>query len=341
MKNLLKVTIGLFLLLFLACKSDTGVTTIPETPTPDGPFAVEIGDSDIPYIVIDTKGTSIENEPKVAADMTIFVNKIELQKTTIGIEFRGSTSFRLSNKKSYGIETWDTDGNDTAVSFFDFPEEEDWVLIGHVVNQSQGVIFDRTLMYHHFGYQLFRKMGQYASRSKFVEVEINGEYQGIYMFMEKLKRDKNRIDIKKLEPTDTDTESITGGYIIKIDKTAGGDLNINQPLSYFENNWDDDARYTEGISFRSKYDINRNIVDFTPYNRPYHSQQFLETYFLYEYPKATDITAAQKTYIQNYINDFETALITDDFNTTNRTYTDYIDLPSFVDFFLSMKFVEM
>ena len=92
--------------------------------------------------------------------------------------------------------------NNIDVSFFDFPEEEDWVLIGHVVNQAQGTFFDRTLMYHHFGYQLFRKMGQYGSRSKFVELEINGTYLGVYMFMEKLKRDKNRIDIKKLEPTD-------------------------------------------------------------------------------------------------------------------------------------------
>ena len=336
MKLLLKLTLSLFLLFFIACKSDSGVTPgMPGEETPnDGPFDVDIGDSDIPYIVIDTKGQGIENEPKIPAEMTIFVNKEELQKVAIGIEFRGSTSFRLTNKKSYGIETWDADGNDTNVSFFDFPEEDDWVLIGHVVNQCQGVIFDRTLMYHHFGYQLFRKMGQYASRSKFVEVEINGEYQGIYMFMEKLKRDKNRIDIKKLEPTDTDTESITGGYILKIDKTAGGDLNINQPLSYFESNWADDARYTDNISFRSRYDINRNLINFAPYGQPYHNQQFLETYFLYEYPKATTITAAQKTYIQNYIDNFETALLTDDFSTDNRTYTDYIDMASFVDFFI-------
>jgi len=334
MKLLLKLTFGLLFLFFIACKSDSGTTI--ETPVipNDGPFAVAIGDSDIPYIVIDTKGRDIENEPKIPADMTIFVNKVESQKATIGIEFRGSTSFRWSNKKSYGIETWDADGNDTDVSFFGFPAEEDWVLIGHVVNQSQGIIFDRTLMYHHFGYQLFRKMGQYASRSKFVEVEINGEYQGIYMFMEKLKRDKERIDIKKLESTDTDSASITGGYILKIDKTAGGDLNINQPLSYFESNWNDDARYTENISFRSKYDVNRNIVNFPPYDQPYHAQQFLETYFLYEYPKAMDITAAQKTYIQAYIDNFETALLTDDFSTNNRTYTDYIDLASFVDFFI-------
>lgn len=332
MKIFLRLMTLLFVLLFFACKSDSGVT--PTNSGSDGPFAVEIGDSDIPYIVIDTKGRAIENEPKVPADMTIFVNKVEMQKATIGIEFRGSTSFRISDKKSYGIETWDEGGNDVDVSFFDFPEEEDWVLIGHVVNQAQGSFFDRTLMYHHFGYQLFRKMGQYGSRSKFVELEINGEYLGVYMFMEKLKRDKNRIDIKKLESTDTGAESITGGYILKIDKTAGGDLNINQPLAYFQNNWDDDARYTEDISFRSRYDINRNIINFAPYNLPYHDQQFLETYFLYEYPKAADITDAQKTYIQNYIDDFETALLTDDFSTDTRTYTDYIDIPSFVDFFI-------
>lgn len=333
MKKNIPFVLFVILLFLTACKKNTTVSP-PTEPSNNGPFAVDIGDSDIPYIVIDTKGANIKNEPKIPADMTIFVNEVVSQQANIGIEFRGSTSFRLSNKKSFGIEVWDEAGNDSNASFFGFPEEEDWVLIGHVVNQDRGVIFDRTLMYHHFGYELFRKMGQYASRSKYVELEINGEYQGIYMFMEKLKRDKNRIDIKKLEPTDTDAESITGGYILKIDKTTGGDLNINQPLAYFENNWDDDARYTPDISFRSQYDINREVINFNAYQGPYHAQQYLETYFLYEYPKAKDITAAQKSYIQTYIDDFETALLTDDFSTTDRTYTDYIDLASFVDFFI-------
>jgi len=77
-------------------------------------------------------------------------------------------------------------------------------------------------------------MGRYASRSKFVELEINGNYLGVYVFMEKLKRDINRIDIEKLNPADSDPATITGGYILKIDKTTGGDLNIDQPLEYFE-----------------------------------------------------------------------------------------------------------
>ncbi len=307
---------------------------IIEEPNEEPLFDVEIGSSEIPYIVIETRGIGILNEPKIPAEMNIYVHKAEIQSASIGIEYRGSTSFRISNKKSFGIETWDADGNDIDVAFFDFPMEEDWILMGHIVNLDQGYILDRTLMYHYLGYQLFRKMGRYASRSKFVELEINGNYQGIYVFMEKLKRDKNRIDIQTLSPADIDPGAITGGYILKIDKTTGGDLNIDQPLEYFEHNWDDDARYTSDISFRSQYDINGDLLDFDPYDPPYHPNQYLETYFLYEYPKARNITDAQKDYIQGYIHDFETALLTDDFTTEIRTYTDYIDHSSFVDYFI-------
>jgi len=303
-------------------------------PGEDSLFDVEIGESQLPYLVIDTKGITIQNEPKVPAELKIYQEKIMVQGATIGIEYRGSTSYRLSDKKSFGLETWDADGNDMDVSFFDFPFEEDWILMGHIVNLEDHYIFDRTLMYHYFGYELSRKIGRYASRTKFVELELNGEYQGVYIFMEKLKRDRNRIDVSSLDPSDEDPVSITGGYILKIDKTAGGDLDLDQPLEYFEDNWEDDARYTPENSFRSQYDIYGNLLDFEPYGPPYHSNQYLETYFLYEYPDAGDITVAQEEYIKQYIHEFETALLADDFTSELRTYTDYIDVSSFVDYFI-------
>ncbi|MEQ9423347.1 MAG: CotH kinase family protein [Cyclobacteriaceae bacterium] len=296
-------------------------------------FDVDIGDSEIPYIVINTDA-AIQNEPKIPASLKIYVRKTEVIITSIGIEFRGSTSFRISDKKSFGIETWDENGEDIDVSFFGFPEEEDWILNGHVVNNGGGFSYDQTLMYHYLGYNLFEAMGRYASRTQFVELEINGEYLGVYVFMEKLKRDGDRIDIEGLSPDVIEGEDLTGGYVLKIDKTAGGDLNIDQPLSYFLNNWDDDARYLESTSFRSKYDINGNVINFEPFGPPYHSQMFLETYFIYESPKADEINDAQKAYIQNYIDELETALLADDFSTGTRTYTNYIDLESFVDFFI-------
>ncbi|MBX2967833.1 MAG: CotH kinase family protein [Cyclobacteriaceae bacterium] len=256
----------------------------------------------------------------------MYNQKALVQEVPIGIEYRGKTSYRLSHKKGFNIET--TNGD---VSFFGFPEEEDFRLVGHIVNLTDKYIFDRTLMYNYIGYEMARSIGRYASRCQFIELQLNDEYLGVYVFMEKLKRDNHRINIKSLNES---SENITGGYILTIDKVSVGDAGIGKPLSYFDNNWDDDARYTVSNSFRSRYTIFGNELDFAAYGPPYHAQQYLETYFLYEYPKEENITAAQKAYIADYIDDFETALLTDDFNSDVRTYTDFIDVSSFVDYFL-------
>jgi hypothetical protein len=319
----------IFLLLLLGCKKEYYGTE----PQKEVKFAVEIGESELPYIQINTT-SQILNEPKVTGEMSIFINKLNVLTTPIGIEYRGSTSYRISDKKSYGIETRDKNGSSIDLEVAGFPAESDWILTGDVFKASDQTIFDPTLMHHYIGYELFGRMGEYASRSKFVELELNGVYLGVYVLMEKLKRGPDRIDIKKLTSTDTDSATITGGYILKIDKTAGSDVIGYHPLEYYLTNWDDDARYTEANSFRSKYDIFRNLVTSSPYGPPYNANKYLETYFLYDYPKADVINAAQKTYIQNYINDFEKALLADDFNSDTRTYTNYIDRKSFIDFFI-------
>ena len=289
-----------------------------------GPFAVDIGNSEIPYIIIDTHDTEIQYSSKIPVTMQIYESKGLTQELEMGIEYRGKTSYRLSDKKGYNIET--TTGD---VGFFEFPPEEDFRLIGHIVNLEDRYIFDRTLMYNFIGYEISRSIGRYASRCKFVELQIDDEYRGVYVFMEKVKRDDFRINIKSLNASST---NLTGGYILKIDKADAPDA--GQPLSYFDTNWDDDARYTESNSFRSRYDIYGNVLANAAFGPPYHPLKYLETYFLYEYPKEEDITVAQKQYIANYIDQFETALLTDNFATDTRTYTNYIDLASFVDYFI-------
>jgi spore coat protein CotH len=317
----------IFFLLLLSCSKEFN------DPSPEEvvKFAVETGDSKIPYIQIKTKG-QILNEPKVSAELNFFIDKKSVLKTPIGIEYRGSTSYRISDKKSYGFETRDDNGSDIDLAIARFPAESDWILTGDVFKASDHIIFDPTLMHHYLGYELFAMMGRYASRCKFVELEVNGVYQGVYILMEKLKRGPDRINITKLAPTDTDTSAITGGYILKIDKTAGSDVTGSHPFEYYLNNWDDDLRYTEHNSFRSKYDIFSQPMAISPYGST--NNKYLETYFLYEYPDADAINPAQKAYIQNYMNGFETALLADDFNSDNRTYTDYIDRKSFIDYFI-------
>jgi len=56
--------------------------------------------------------------------------------------------------------------------------------------------------------------------------------------------------------------------------------------------------------------------------------------FLYEEPDAEDITTEQKSYISNYMSEFEDVLASDDFADPILGYRAYIDVDSFLDFFL-------
>ncbi|RVU24105.1 hypothetical protein EOJ36_09255 [Sandaracinomonas limnophila] len=318
-------------LILISCKQHLQVEVI-DTKASDGQvLALETGKSTIPYFVINTQGNEILYGTKSNATLKVYQQKNLLQKQNITLKFRGKTSFRLSDKKSYNVGTVDEAGKGFDVSMLGLPAEQDWRLIGHVVNLIDKYIWDKTLMYNYIGYELSRKMGKYASRGQLVEVEINGSYQGVYLFCEKLNRSTNRINIKSMNSSAT---NITGGYILKIDKVDSAPENDLKPNSYFLSNWADDATYNEYNSFRSNYDINKNLLTFPPFLPAFHPNKYLETYFTYEYPSAEKITPAQKVYISKYLDQFEMALITDDFSKTTRTYTNFIDIDSFVDYFI-------
>lgn len=284
---------------------------------------------ELPIFQITTE-SEVRPEPKVSAELTVLSGDRKVLENNIEIEYRGSTSYRLSDKKSYGFTTVGPQGSPRDISILGLPEETDWILMGHVyrnTSPTETTIFDPSLMHHFLGYEWARDLGLYASRTKWVELEINGDYQGVYLLMEKLKASTWRIDVSQAEGEDG--LSLTGGYILKIDKTSGSETSANQPISYYDNNWADDARYTPSNSFRSAYDIHGELLDIEPFGPPYHPDQYLETYFLYEHPAAGEMNYAQRTYIANYIRSFEDALAQG-----SPTYTNYIDLESFANFFI-------
>lgn len=257
--------------------------------------------SNLPIIIIDTNGKPIVDDPKIEADMGIIDNGASVNNVTdppndfsgkIGIEIRGSSS-QMFPKKQYGIELWDDEGEGLSASLLGMPEEEDWVLFAPYN--------DKSLMRDVLAYNLGRQLGGYAPRTKYCEVVLNGVYQGVYVLIEKIKRDKNRLDINKLDPDETSGNNLTGGYIFKIDKTTGGS--------------------GEGWSstFKPTHGVDQTI------------------YFQYEYPDAGDIVAAQSTYIQSYVRQFEEALHGASFDDELNGYAKYIDVNSFVDYMLMQE----
>ena len=253
-------------------------------------------ENNLPSMRISTIGQVIVDEPKINAELIVSENNIE-SNYKIGIEIRGSSS-QMFPKKSYGFETKSDDwSEDLDVSLGGFPEEEDWILYGPYS--------DKSLIRNKLTFDLSNSIGYKASNVKFYNLYINNDYKGLYVLMEKIKRDENRVNITKLE-----VDSVDGGYILKIDKpTSDG--------------WDYcNTCYENSFSFRSNFDTNGNISEESP------------THFIYHYPKPSDINNNQKSHISSIINEFESILSSDNFDDPEKGYQSIIDIDSFIDFFI-------
>ena len=180
-------------------------------------------ESNLPLIIIDTYGAEIPDEPRIPAYMGIIDNDSGVNQLTddfndydghITIERRGNSS-QWNDKRPYRFETVDQDGENNNVELLGMPEENDWVLYAPWQ--------DKTMIRNVLAYQLSNDMGRYASRTRYVELYLNGDYQGIYVLMEKIKRDNDRVNISKLNPEEIEGDDLTGGYILKFDWFFTGD----------------------------------------------------------------------------------------------------------------------
>jgi hypothetical protein len=261
----------------------------------------------LPLVVINTGGEQILNEPRITAHMKLVNNGTGVYNGVddpgngydgqISIELRGESSLWLYPKKSYSLETQTGTGENNNVSLLGLPEENDWVLYA-----PYG---DKSLIRNVLSYGLFEQMGHYAPRTRFVEVVVNEDYQGIYVLTEKIKRDKNRVDMAKLLPGDISGDELSGGYLLRIDKISG--------MADFE--------YWESP-------VQPNVPDHYAVRYQYFDPDYYE------------LNETQRQYIRNHMLEFETALISKDFKDPDRGYRAYLDMPSFLDLTILNEFTK-
>ena len=260
-------------------------------------FGQTLTTSNLPIVVINTNGQTIVDDPRIVCDMGIIdngfgnINSINDPYNDyngkISIEYRGSSSQSFP-KKPYALETQDSIGNNNNVSLLGMPVENDWILYAPYS--------DKSLMRNFLTFDLGRKMGNYSPRTVYCELVVNGDYKGIYILMEKIKRDNDRVDIAKLDSDDLAGDSLTGGYIIKVDKytgTGGSD-------------WLSDFPNIGGGSL----------------------------YIQYHYPEASVMLPQQLDYIEHFMDSFEYALAGPNFADSLIGYSKYIDVNSFIDFYI-------
>ena len=272
-------------------------------------LAQDFTDSNLPIVIINTdNNATIPDEPKVLGDMKIIWhqdgsrNYVSDQNNPeylnydgrIGIETRGSSSQMLP-KKPYGLETLKADNvTNNNVSILGMPKENDWIL--------NALAFDQTGMRDVISYELSEKLGQYTPRRVYCEVIINGDYKGLYVFMEKIKVDDNRVNIQKLENTYNSYPEVTGGYIVQTDRAEYGTPAAWTMQGYGGGFW--------GGSTAS---------------------------FIHHYPKYEDITTAQNNYIKNVFLDLADKAGSHNIDIENGIPS-VIDISTFVDFMIIGEF---
>jgi hypothetical protein len=257
--------------------------------------------SNLPIVLINTDNNApIPDEPGVLGNMKIIFRGPGLRNYVtdkdsaaflnyngrVDIEIRGSYS-QVFPKKAYGFTTLQADNTtNNNVSLLGMPEENDWVL--------HGLSSDPSLIRDYLSHNLSRQIGQYAIRTVYCEVVVNGDYRGLYFLGEKIKPDKNRVNVEKIEPTDQQQPELSGGYITKTDKTTGGD-----PIAW---------EMSSHIGFN-------------------------DNGFIHHWPKPESVTAAQNAYIKSVFVNLQAVCAANNSSITTG-YPAIIDLPSFYDFIL-------
>lgn len=239
------------------------------------------------------------------------------------MNYRGSSSLNF-NKKSYAFCPGDADcGNDKGPDYVETmkmnlfglsngAEDKDWVLYAAAA--------DPTLMRNRLVFDTYAKMtGEWGVNSMFVELVINGEYQGVYVLMDKITNNENRVYVGKYGKSD-----YTGGFIVKFDKTDVADRERNLVAG---------QEIGDEKTFRT---VRTGRTDVYTYGT--HVDQLFEI----EYPEKKDVEKAGASWsttlnaIKQRFQDFEDALEKGEFLKVRSI----IDYESWADWFIINEFTK-
>ena len=157
---------------------------------------------------------------------------------------------------------------------------------------------DRTLMRNMVSMKVASLTGlAWTPRCEPVELALNGVHKGTYLLIEQVRVDKNRVNVTEMTAEDNADEAVTGGYLLECD------FHYDNEVQWVDNHGKCN-QMESGIPFGIKY------------------------------PDPEDLTTAQEAYIKNYVYQAAEALYGEDFTDPEKGYAKYLDVDSFVDYWI-------
>ena len=287
---------------FIAQEYSGDISVIEQEPDTHQADPLEHADGalacNLPIIAIETDGQEIQKETSIIASLKVIdtneinhTDDVPSIESDIELKYRGNSSYLTFDKLGYRV-TLLADGSKGIGStrrdegLLGMASASDWVL--------QGPFLDRSLVRNRIMYSLSREIMSWAPDTRYCEVIVDGEYQGIYLLIEPVQNTAGRLGL-------TEFGLISGqtSYVLKRDR--------------------------EGTETNT-LDTYGNLNGYT--------QQ--EVSILY--PNEENITNSQRTWILNDFTEFEKALYGDDFDNPGIGYAAFIDVDSFVEYYLINEF---
>ncbi len=257
--------------------------------------------SNIPVVVIENfRGGGIPPDPYKKAYMAVYepgedgrtkLTDAPTLDTRVGIKIRGSSSLNRA-KKAFTVEARDAFGEDKDISPLGLPEDSDWILYAPYN-------FDRALIRNALVYELSNQIGRYAVRTRFCEVFVNtnggslsyGDYVGVYVFMEKITRGRDRVNVTRIGPEDNAHPEVTGGYMFKIDRPDPGDSGFSaggQSVKWVEPK-EDEVTSKQSAYVRTYFNnVYRNLSSSTKYDDYIDPLSWVDHHMINEFTKNPD-----------------------------------------------------
>jgi len=160
----------------------------------------------IPIFFLNTSAPVTSEDDYVTGSLSINTNgqfDAFPKSAALNIKGRGNSTW-LMPKKPYRIKF------NSKQSVLGLPAAKNWVLLA---NYS-----DKTLMRDAVAFDIGHQFGaDFTPHYRFVELVMNGVYQGSYMLTEQVEINEGRVDINELSTIDNDADNISGGYLLELD----------------------------------------------------------------------------------------------------------------------------
>ncbi len=178
----------------------------------------------VPVLWMTVGGAALQKDVEVTGELTVIEDVLETESgehvdprtrppalvSRVAIDVHGNFTATLP-KKPLNLELRDEAGAEVERPLLGMPKGSDWVLLACYT--------DKTCLRSAIVLDVAAQLGRWNPRFRFVELYVDGKYQGLYNLVERVRRDKHRLDLPK-PAADAEAGDLTGGNDFR--KEGGG-----------------------------------------------------------------------------------------------------------------------